>query len=266
MVSAKDPQIIILLPAYNEEPSIAPLFGKIRAALQGVPYKILFIDDGSTDGTLNEVRRESERMPVQIIERGRNGGLGVALSQGLEVALSSFDDSDILVTMDADNTFTPDLILPMVKKNQTGADIVIASRYAPGALVVGVPIARRGFSAFLSYFLRGLFPAKGVRDYSSGYRCYRLSLIRRLWESFQVPLRAKGFPVMMELLLKAIALGANCREVPVQLRYDLKGNKSKLKFLRACIEYAKIFWFTFRDIQASRNAEEEKHLISLEHK
>lgn len=265
MILAKSASIVVVLPAYNEEPSLDPLFLKMRESLSGSHYQIILVDDGSTDGTAGKASSQSKTMPVRLIQRAKNGGLGVALSDGLREAVSSFDESALVVTMDADNTFHPNLIASMVDRIQKGADVVIASRYIPGASIVGLSAGRRAFSRVLSFFLRFLFPSAHVRDFSSGYRCYRLSLIKKILETYDPPLRAKGFPVMMEILLKAVALGAKCDEVPVEIRYDLKGTKTKLKFFKACLEYAKIFWLSLWDINR-RGADPAKDFVIVQNK
>jgi hypothetical protein len=82
--------------------------------------------------------------------------------------------------------------------------------------------------------------AEGVRDYTSGYRAYRVALLRRLAERFRPLVRARGFGVMTELLAKAAAEGARCREVPIMLRYDMKPGRSKLKLLPTLAEYGRV--------------------------
>jgi dolichol-phosphate mannosyltransferase len=94
--------------------------------------------------------------------------------------------------------------------------------------------------------------ASGVRDYTSGYRAYRVGLIQRLGERFQPLIRARGFGVMTELLAKAAADGATCREVPIMLRYDLKPGRSKLKLLPTLAEYLRVV--TLARVDAWRTA------------
>ncbi|HZQ97473.1 MAG TPA: dolichol-phosphate mannosyltransferase, partial [Chloroflexota bacterium] len=145
-----------------------------------------------------------------------------------------------LVTMDADNTQDPALIPRMVAAAESGADLVVASRFVPGGEAIGVPFVRRLLSGGASLLFGVAIGARGVRDYTCGYRCYRMALIERLAERFHPLIRARGFPVMTELLAKAAAEGARCTEVPLVLRYDLKPGRSKLRLIPTLMEYVRV--------------------------
>jgi dolichol-phosphate mannosyltransferase len=82
--------------------------------------------------------------------------------------------------------------------------------------------------------------ARGVRDYTCGYRAYRMELIETIARRFHPLVRARGFAVMTELLAKAAAANARCVEVPLVLRYDLKPGRSKLRLVPTLIEYARV--------------------------
>lgn len=231
--------LILLLPAYNEEPAIGPLLERVAVALAGWRYQVVLVDDGSTDRTAEIARGYLDRLPLTIVARGRNGGLGAALRTGLE-HVDKLGPAGVLVTMDADNTQDPALIPEMVRAIEDGADLVIASRFVPGAGSVGVPFYRRVLSGGASVLFGLAIGARGVRDYTCGYRCYRMDLIDRLRLRFHPLIRARGFAVMTELLAKAAANGACCAEVPLVLRYDMKPGRSKLRLLPTLVEYARV--------------------------
>lgn len=157
--------------------------------------------------------------------------------------------------MDADNTHDPELIPRMAEAIEGGADLVVASRFVPGAVAVGVPWIRRVLSGGARVVFGLLVGAEGVRDYTSGYRAYRVELVQRLGGRFKPLIRARGFGVMTELLAKAAAEGARCREVPIMLRYDLKPGRSKLKLLPTLAEYARVV--TLARVDAWRTARTE---------
>jgi dolichol-phosphate mannosyltransferase len=232
--------IVVLLPAYNEERAIGPLLDRIEAALRGRPYRVVLVDDGSADRTLEVARARAASMPLTILPRPRNGGLGSAMRTGLDYVGRSAAPGDILVTMDADNTHDPRLIPRLVEAIEAGADLIVASRFVPGAVAVGVPRIRRVLSGGARIVFGLLVGAEGVRDYTSGYRAYRVALLHRLAARFRPLVRARGFGVMTELLAKAAAEGARCREVPIMLRYDLKPGRSKLKLWPTLAEYARV--------------------------
>jgi dolichol-phosphate mannosyltransferase len=135
--------------------------------------------------------------------------------------------------MDADDTHAPGLILRMVRMITEGHDVVIASRYRPGARTVGVPWPRRLLSRAGSLLFRVFLPIDGVRDFTCGYRAYRAEVIQRaLAEHGARLVDQDGFQCMVDLLLKLRGRGLVFGEVPVVLRYDLKQGASKMKVAR----------------------------------
>lgn len=107
-----------------------------------------------------------------------NLGLGATIRDGLVAAAESAGDRDIIVTMDADDTHAPGLILRMVRMISEGHDVVIASRYRPGSRSVGVPFFRQALSYCGSWLFRIVFPIRGVKDFTCGYRAYRARVVR----------------------------------------------------------------------------------------
>ncbi|GAH80896.1 unnamed protein product [marine sediment metagenome] len=86
--------------------------------------------------------------------------------------------------MDADNTHCPGLIFRMASLIDEGNDVIIASRYINGARVLGLPKKRRFLSIAASLFLKILFPTKGVKDFTSGYRAYRAAVLRKAFDKW----------------------------------------------------------------------------------
>ncbi len=211
----------------------------IHQALQARDrYRVLVIDDGSADRTAAVAEGEGARMPVRVVRHKRNQGLAQAIRTGLAEVVPSAEDTDVLVIMDADNTHPPDLIPRLVEELDHGADVAIASRFRPGSRVFGVPLMRRVLSGGASLVFRLLFPITGARDYTGGYRAYRIGMVKRAMDVHGNEfLRSTGFSVMTELLLRLRALTPRVREVPLVLRYDLKRGESKLVPGRTIIQY-----------------------------
>ena len=232
--------VIVLLPAYNEEEAIGPLLEQIRDVLREWPYRVVVVDDGSRDSTIATAEKYKLTMPLEVLRRPRNGGLGAAMDTGIRHVRAVGSPDAVLVTMDADNTQDPAIIPLLVAAIEKGADLAIASRFAPGAGAIGVPVYRQVLSGAASLIFGLAIGASGVKDYTCGYRCYRLTLIERLSRRFNPLVRARGFAVMTELLAKAAADGARCAEVPFVLRYDLKPGRSKLQLLPTLFEYARV--------------------------
>ncbi len=231
--------VIITLPTYNEEQTLPLVLDAIRESMEenGIDYRVLVVNDGSSDGTARAVEKLLERMPLAMLEHAENRGLGEALRTGLLGALAEAGDRDILVTMDSDNTHTPGLIARMVRGVREGNDVVIASRYRPGARILGLPLHRRVLSRGASLLFRLLFPTRGVRDFTCGFRAYRAGVLKQAFRTYGGEFVAEsGFSCMVDILLKLRRMDAIMTEVPLILRYDLKLGASKMQIARTIFE------------------------------
>jgi dolichol-phosphate mannosyltransferase len=219
------------LPAYNEEASIAPLFGRFLEVFpdRSAPYRIVLYNDGCRDGTVAAARAWADRLNVEVIGRDENLGLGAGLRALVEHVVRHGRPEDYFFVMDCDDTHHPSQIPVIAQALDAGSDVVIASRYRRGARVAGVAAHRRLLSLGAGLLFKTLHPCRGVLDYTCGYRGYRVELLRRAAGRYGENLvRERGFACMVELLLKLNRLGARFREVPLQLRYDLKQGASKM--------------------------------------
>jgi dolichol-phosphate mannosyltransferase len=225
-------RVLVVLPALNEETGLRLLLDRIERAMldASLPFEIIVVDDGSTDCTAEVALEYSEWVPLHLIQHPVNLGLGTSIRDGLLEAVRLANPQDILVTLDADNTHTPELIIRLVRMIREGHDVVIASRFRPGSRVRGVPFLRSLLSFAASLLLRVLFPIRGVRDYTSGYRAYRAGVFQTVvaneGEGF---FDQDGFQVMVDILLKLrrdpnLIFG----EAPMILRYDAKADASKM--------------------------------------
>lgn len=224
--------IRVVLPAYNEAESLGELLPKLSENFrrERADYIVYVVDDGSLDKTAIVVKKYARKdKHVRLIKHKKNHGLAEAINSGFRNAIKNSHADDILVTMDADNTHLPGLIMRMVRLIFEGHDIVISSRFASGSQVRGVPTNRRILSRAGSIIFRLLFPIQGVRDYTSGYRSYRVGLIKQAVNFYGGEfLSEKGFTCMVDILLKLRRFDPLCCEVPMILRYDQKIGKSKM--------------------------------------
>ena len=115
-------KISLIVPVYYEEEVLPIAYPRMRDALQrtGHDYEILFVNDGSRDGTMRELRKiAAEDQRVKVLSFSRNFGHQLAVTAGMDEA-----DGDALVIIDADLQDPPELIPDMVKMWEQGADIV----------------------------------------------------------------------------------------------------------------------------------------------
>ena len=163
-----DCKMIIGIPVYNEEAALPKLFVRLEQLRRqfGDVLHLCFVNDGSTDGTDSLLRDYVRTFPnATVLVHPENRGLGEAMQTMLAHTVRHFGEADILVTLDADNTHSPELIPSMVRKLQDERlDLVIASRFAPGGVERGVPLLRKLYSRGARLFFKLLFPIPGVND------------------------------------------------------------------------------------------------------
>lgn len=120
-------RIAVVIPAYNEEKNIAPVFNAVRDVFLTLPnysLSVLFVDDGSRDSTLETIKTLAEKNPeISYLEFSRNFGKEAATSAGLEGAIG-----DAVILIDADLQHPPELIPAFIKKWEEGKDVVVGIR------------------------------------------------------------------------------------------------------------------------------------------
>ena len=226
--------ISLVIPLIDEAESLPELSVWIEKVMNenNYSYEIIYVDDGSSDPTAEIVRKYKGRIPCTLLVHAFNRGLGATIRDGLLKAIEQADDGDVIVTMDADDTHTPGAIVDMVAKIDQGYDVLIASRYQKGSLCVGVPWLRRFVSYAGSLLFRAAHPVPGVRDFTCGYRAYRAAVLRQALKRYRREfIDQDGFQCMVDILLKLSRMKLQFGEVPLVLRYDRKGGKSKMKLV-----------------------------------
>jgi dolichol-phosphate mannosyltransferase len=224
--------IHILLPAYNEGEALGAVIEGAARTLADGDFKVWVVDDGSSDGTAAVAEQKAAAgIPVILLKHGVNKGLGQAFRTGLDAILSAMGPKDILVAMDADNTHPAQLIPTLTAPIEEGrADVVIASRFAPGGQEVGVPFFRKVLSFGARIVFSLVLPVPGVRDYTCAYRAFRGDLLKRA--AAKGPLVTEnGFASSVEWLVRMSALKPRILEAPLVLRYDRKPGPSKMNVL-----------------------------------
>lgn len=234
-------KILIGLPAYNEESAIGNVLRGIARFRDMSRYdiKVLVVNDGSTDQTKNILNGLVEHNSyLTVITHEHNKGLGEAVNTILGYALENMDDDDVLVTMDADNTHSPLLIESMIERLDThNLDLVVASRFTPGGCEIGLRAIRKFFSRGAMLFFKLFFPIENLNDYSSGFRAYRVKIIRESQAKWGRLVTTNGFDCMAEIVAKFSRMKIRASEIPLILRYDFKQGSSKMNVARTVRGY-----------------------------
>lgn len=236
--------IHVVLPAYNEAESLPNLLDRFcRLPVDDRSnLSIYVINDGSTDDTRKVAATFGNKLMLQVVDHKKNMGLGQAVQTGIRTILQSAADDDLMVLMDADDTHDPALIRKLEDQIHAGADISIASRFVAGGDDSTAPYFRRMLSRAAALCFRAAAPLdKHVRDFTSGYRAYRVSVLRRAVDHWGERLvEERGFACMVELLLKLRYCKPKITEVPMYLEYDRKHGKSKIRIIRTIFQYLKL--------------------------
>lgn len=237
--------IILILPAYNEQEALPPLLAAVAAVrANALPnLTLIVVDDGSTDNTAGAARSFGANW-VTLVPHPRNMGLAQAMRTGIAAALAASPPEGLIASMDADNSHQPGELPLMLQKLNTGLDVVIGSRFQPGAKMAGIPLHRQVFSWGVSVLFQLFTPIPGVRDFSCGYRLYRADALRRAADHWGDQLiTEQGFACMTEILLKLSQLpGLKFGETPMDLRYDRKPGATKMKVWQNIKDMFALMW------------------------
>jgi glycosyltransferase involved in cell wall biosynthesis len=205
-------RVLLVMPAFNEERSV----GAVVRTGRGLGYEVCVVDDGSLDRTAARAAEAGAyvlRLPVNL-------GVGGALRCGFRWALNS--GFDTIVQVDADGQHDPGQVAVLLDAmRDSGADMVVGSRFADGAGHYQVHGARRFAMRILSVRVRRVSGIR-VQDSSSGFRAIRRPLLDRFAADY--PVEYLGDTV--EALIEAGCAGAKIVEHPIAMSPRIHGERS----------------------------------------
>ncbi len=163
--------ISIVIPIYNERENIEELYEKLKEALETLSYEIIFVDDGSTDGSTEILKRivlADEKVTVIILRR--NYGQTAAISAGFEAARG-----DIIITMDGDLQNDPEDIPTLLSKISEGYDVVSGWRKDRKDTLL-----RRKIPSKIANWLISKITGVHLHDYGCTLKAYRSEVLKDL--------------------------------------------------------------------------------------
>ena len=229
---------LVIIPTYNERENIEPMAAAVLRALPDAD--LLVVDDASPDGTgdlADRLARGSDR--IAVLHRPRKEGLGPAYREGFTWALAR--PYERVIEMDCDFSHDPVDLPRLVAESRRGADLVIGSRYIPGARIVGWPPHRHLLSAAANGYAR-LLLGRAVRDWTSGFKCFRRSALGPVIEGRAL---ANGYIFQVQGTYRVLHRGLRVVEVPIIFRERTRG-ASKVRYNSAIEAFLKVVELRWR--------------------
>jgi dolichol-phosphate mannosyltransferase len=211
-------ELSVIVPTYNERDNIDEVVSRLERCLSGRGWEVIFVDDDSSDGTADAVRRHARDNPrVRCLQRIGRRGLSSACVEGCLASAAPY-----LAVMDADLQHDETLLPRMLEELKHGdADVVIGTRYADGGGIGNWDRSRALMSRFATRLARAVVPAE-LSDPMSGF----FALRREAFEGSVRDLSAIGFKILLDLLASSPER-LTVRELPYRFRNRHAG-ESKL--------------------------------------
>ncbi|MBI5622426.1 MAG: glycosyltransferase family 2 protein [Elusimicrobia bacterium] len=197
------------MPCLNEERNVSRFETALVKPLEdlGVPFELVFVDDGSRDGTFRFLSRLVDRhRNVRVVRHPSNLGLGMALRTGFASC-----GGDWIATLDADLTFRPSQLRNLLRRQrETGADLVSGSPFLRPKGLNQASWYRRLPSAAANQLYRRVLGG-AFTSYTPILRLYRASALKSL------PLKSRGFEINAEIAARFMLTGLKIAETPALL-------------------------------------------------
>lgn len=233
----------VVIPARDEEGSIAQTLGGLQEALAGakVDYELIVVDDASTDSTAEVVAGIASEDPrVRCIPNEGEQGFGMAVRMGL----TKFTGDAVAIVM-ADGSDSPQDVVAYARAIEAGYDCAFGSRFMAGSEVIDYPRYKLVLNRIVNWFIRVLF-RHGYNDTTNAFKAYSREVI----EASQ-PLLSKHFNLTVELPLKAITRGCSYTVMPITWTNRAAG-ESKLRLQEMGSRYLFIVLYVFLESILSR--------------
>ena len=207
MSPSREPLLVVVLPALDEERTVAQVIEAIPRAIPGIGrVEALVVDDGSTDRTAELARQAGAR----VVSHASRRGVGAAVATGIDAALRL--GADYIVNMDADGQFDPAGIPELIEPLRKGeAEFVTCSRFGLKDYQPEMPWAKRWGNRLMCRIINWIIWGARFTDVSCGFRAYTRETALRLNLFGQ-------FTYTQETFIDLAAKGVRMAEVPLRVR------------------------------------------------
>lgn len=221
--------IYVCIPSHNEASTVGLLLWKIRQEFAVFPreYQLLVLDDGSTDATAEVLEPYARVLPLTILRHAERRGYAASVETLLRRAVELTDrpKRDAAVLMHADFAHDPHTIPELVRRVDSGADVVVAE----GRLEGEPSRAQRWLRHYAPLLLRGVVSVPGVKDIVSGYAIFRLVVLRNAIRSQAGPLLVSNdWAANAELYWRTARYARRVETLPSSERHDLRGRPTRV--------------------------------------
>jgi dolichol-phosphate mannosyltransferase len=236
-------KLSIVIPAFNEEGSIATTVTALTSTLDGerIDHEIVIVDDASTDGTAAAIARLAEAdARIRYLRSPYRNGFGFAVRAGLD----AYTGDAVAIVM-ADASDDPRDLIGYYRVLEAGYDCAFGSRFMTGGATHGYPLPKLIINRIVNLGIRALF-GHGYDDTTNAFKAYRREVI----DSVQ-PLLSHHFNLTVEIPLKAVIRGHSYAIVPIHWHNRTAGS-SKLKLQEMGSRYLFIVLLAFLEHHLSR--------------
>ena len=222
--------IYVCIPSYDEAPTVGLLLWKIRQVFAAFSreYQLLVLDDGSTDSTAEVLEPYARVLPLTIIRHTDRKGYAASVESLLRNAVELTDrpKRDTAILMHADFAHSPQTIPDLVRRIESGADMVVAEGRLEGQPSQSRQLVRR----YAPLLLRGIVTVPGVRDVVSGFAAFRLVALRNAIRSHpERLLHTDGWAANAELYWRAGRYARRVEALTSVERHDLRHRASRAR-------------------------------------
>lgn len=198
-------RVSFIIPVYNEEVAIEGVIERVLALK--LDKEVIIVDDGSTDRTLERVRRFADVPSVRIHSSLLNLGKGAALRVGIHHA-----QGDIIAIQDGDTEYDPEDYYEVLRPILEGsAEVVYGSRFANGFRITGMR-PRYKLANLLLRWTANLLYGAGITDEATAYKAFRSDVLK------SIRLECMRFEFCPEVTAKLRKRGYTIHEVPISYR------------------------------------------------